>query len=103
MGAVYPSIRHDETEPMLDNQNARTLAHHPPGFAENYLDQPRVLGHFSGELLCLRGSAHVGKIHIAALGFGNDLLRDDEYVTVIWREVVLLAGGHQQGGEIIAR
>ena len=49
IGAVDARIRHDEAEPMFDDQDARTLPHHASGFREDDFDQTRVFLHLGGE------------------------------------------------------
>ena len=50
VGTIDAGIRHDEAEPMLDDQDAGPMPHHAPRFRENDLDQPWVLVHFGREL-----------------------------------------------------
>ena len=50
VGAIDAGIRHDEAEPVLDDQHAWPVAHDAPRLAQNDLDQPRILVDLPREL-----------------------------------------------------
>ena len=102
VGTIDAGIRHDEAEPMLDDQHAGPVANYPPRLSENDLDQPRVLVDFGGKRLRALRWLDVGEIDMAAFRLGDDLLRHHEYVAVRRRECAALARRDQQAGEIVA-
>jgi hypothetical protein len=66
--AIDTGIRHDETEPVLDYQNARPPAHNASRLSQNDLDEPRVLLHFCGKALGAGRWHHRREVDVARLG-----------------------------------
>ena len=103
VGAVDAGIRHDEAEPVLDDQHARPVPHDAARFPQNDLDQARVLVDLGREALRARRGPDAREIDVAPFRLRDDLLRHHQDVAVRRRERALLAGGDQQAGEIVAR
>ncbi len=61
VGAVDAGIGHDEAEPMLDDQHARPLAHHAARFAQDDLDQARVLVDLAASLRARADGSHASR------------------------------------------
>jgi hypothetical protein len=100
---VDAGIRHDEAEPMLDDQQPRPMADDAPRFAEHRLDKTRVLVEFRGERdRPLRGPDR-RQLDLAPLGLRDDFLRDDQDVVGFGREPVGGEGLDRDRAEIVAR
>ena len=101
VGLIDARIGADEAEPVPDDEHPGPFSHHGRGFVEDQLHQAWI---FLG-LRCQRdsfgGRRDVGKSYQAALGLGNDLLRDDQHVAATKR-CLAVDGVHEDGAEIIA-
>jgi hypothetical protein len=97
---VDARVRHDEPEPMLDDQHVRRSAHDAARLAEDHFDEARVLVHLSRELERAGGRNDGGEIDVASFRLRDDLLR--EYDDVAVRELAARAPGDQRD-EIVAR
>ena len=103
IGAIDARIRHDEAEPVLDDQHARPLAHHAPRFREDDFDQTRILVHLGGEFCRARRGANFCEIDVTPFRLGHDFLRHDDNVAVRRRQLIVLAGADHETGKVIAR
>ena len=74
IGAVDAGIRHDEPEPVTDDQHIAAGAQHLGGLGEHELDQPRVLAGGGRQLARPRARDDARELDQPALGLGDDLL-----------------------------
>src|SRR6266542_1017601 len=65
----------------LDDEDALVLADHPPALAQDHLGEPQVASDLLGQRPGARGGGDLGEPYHSALGFGDDLLGDDEQVS----------------------
>ncbi len=100
---IDTGIGHDETEPVLDDQQPRAAAHHPPQFGQHHLDKARVLVDLGGECHGRGRGPHRRDVDIPPLGFRDDLLRHHQHVAVCRRQPVGRERGDGDRAEIVAR
>ncbi len=79
---VDTGIGHHKTEMVLHDQQPRAMAYYPFRLAENHLDKARILVDFGSQSSRPFRGRDSRYVDVAALGFGNDLLRHNQDVAV---------------------
>ena len=91
VGGIDAGIRQHIAAAVRDDQHALAVAHDLGRFAQDHLDEARVLVHLLGEMIGAGGRPDGREVDEAALCLRDDLLRDDEDVARPQRQ----AGGAQ--------
>ena len=89
---VHPGIRHDEAEPVFNDQHAAARSHDTNRLRKNDLHKPRVLVDIRRKRDSPRGGFDRREVDDATLGLRDDFLRNDKHVSGARRDAVQLEG-----------
>lgn len=87
---------------MFDNDQARTGADDLIAFLQDQLDDAWVFMGLLSKLKGARARLHIHKTDKASLRLADDLLREDEDITIHNMQVGMLTGLHDDPGEVVA-
>jgi len=99
---IDTGVRVHIAQTVLDDQRARPLAQHRHRFAQDDLDEAWVFVRQRRETQRLCRGLDLAEVCVAVFGFGDDLLRDDEEITLFDAARHAIRGRHDRPGDIIA-
>ena len=101
VGLIDAGVRHDETQPVRDDQHVLAIADDVVRLGENDLDQARVLLHIGRHFDGTRRCHDVAQVDVPSLGLGHDFLRNHEHIAVARRNAGAPDAVCEDGGEIV--
>ena len=100
---INPGVSANKAQAVLHDDCSRTGAQYGAAFLEDQLHQAGILLNLHSQLKGARRGIDLCQVDQAIFRFGDNLLRQNEYIPILKRQPGALQTMQQNGGKVIAR